>query len=447
MVSVPALARLTRRRVAPRSVVLAAAMALITAGLACVAVRQPAVAAVAVVVPFLPLYLRYLPLVGLALLTSAPLLFSSFQVGPLTLDNWVTLLGIGSALIWAVQQRVLRLPIAAALPLLLAAAIGVSGAIGGVDSIAGVIRYVGLALVPTLVVAGVTRRVVAERIMFGALLVGALSVLTQPVFPIVAAYVDPQTGATRFGGLMGHPNFAAYALGLGILYLIGARRLSGAAWLLVAVFGAAILLTGSVGALGTVALGLAVIVVSRGVGRALGVLMAGAIGLVALGQTLAGRIGALVSGDPNLNSLNWRFEQWRSAIALLGNQLWTGIGWQQIPLRIDSGLEAHSAYVEIYVELGIIGTVLLGFGVVALLIWAGPRLVALVMVGVVLVSSITDPVLVYPSSMATLLTLLACERMRHAETVAERQVAAPPSLQTAPQRLPAAPSAGHLVSS
>ncbi|MGT2425255.1 O-antigen ligase family protein [Amnibacterium kyonggiense] len=410
------------------------ASAAVVIALVVAACIEPPLAAAVLVIPFIPLYLRHLPVAALALLTGAPLLLSSFTVGSLTLDNLVTFVGIASALLWAIQTRRFSLPVLSVFPILIAIAIAISGVYAGVASVPGVVRFVGLAFVPALVLSGAVSRQAAERVIYVGLVIGALSVITQPIDPYVAPYIDPQTGAQRYGGLMGHPNFAAYAIGLGILYLLNKGRLRAWQWSLIGLFAVAILMTSSIGALATVAAAALVILFRRGVLRALAVIAAGLIGVVAVGDTLIGRIDALTGGNQNLNSVNWRFEQWAQAIAISPEQWFTGIGWQQVPNRIPDGLEAHSAYVEIWVELGLLGSILAVIGALVLLNSAWPRLLPMLLMIVVLISSITDPVIVYPSSLATLLTLLACERVgaglagRLKDAVEEQQVSATPAV-------------------
>jgi O-antigen ligase len=386
-----------------------------------VALKQPLALVGLLALPVIPVYLRHLGTVALGLLVASPLLLSSFQVGPLTLDNYGTILGIGTALLWMIQQRRMLPPLMAIFPLTMALAITLTALIVQVDSIAGVIRFIGVAFVPTLILRGGASRRAVTTIFFTVIFIGATSIFVQPLLPtILPPFVDPQTMTSRFGGLMGHPNFAADAMGMATIVLLSAKRIFLRHWLYIAYLGAAMFMTSSLGALGAVALGaLIVLTVRGGIMRLLGIAFAAILGVATVGASLLDRVGAVTGQDQKLNSLDWRYEHWAQALQLPGDKWPIGIGWQQVGALMPDGLEAHSAYVEIWVELGLIGTLIALVGLTTLF-WRNIRfLVPGILLVVVMVASYTDPVLFYPSTITALLTLLALEQLKREPTPGE----------------------------
>jgi hypothetical protein len=347
---------------------------------------------------------------GLVLIVAAPCLFAEIPLGALSLDNYATLAGMLVVGIAAFITRRLPLSALSVFPLAVAAAVGLTGLGTGVDSLDAVIRFVGLALAPWLAVrceGGVrfTRAVV--RLVVLAV---ALSVLVQPWtrFPApVAVAVDGGGDGFRYGGLLGHPNFTAYSLALVALAVIAQRRITRSDAVLLVAVAPALLMTGSVAAIGFAGAA-ALVVLARHPRRLLAAVGLGCLGLAAAGRTLIARLGAFqqtgLSGD---NSATWRESQWLQALRLTRGHEFAGIGWQQTAAKVANGLQAHSAYVETVVELGILGTLVVLAGLVHLLHLARRSGVAIVLLAYVLVTSISDPTVYYPACLTVLLVLLA----------------------------------------
>jgi O-antigen ligase len=178
-------------------------------------------------------------------------------------------------------------------------------------------------------------------------------------------------------------------------------------WLSLAAY--AILSTGSVGALAAFAIAVA-IVVMRHVATVLGAVFVGMLALALFGATLIGRLSELSGSTTADNSLVWRFYQWQAALRLTPDLNLFGIGWQQVQERLPNKLPAHSAYVATYVELGLLGAAasLLGFAVMFASAARARETAALLVF--VLVSSITDPIAFYPSTLTSIVLLLAASK-------------------------------------
>lgn len=381
------------------------------AAAAIAAALQPLVTLVLFGSLFFWLLFRSAALVSAVLLSAGPMLASRFQVGPLTLDNWITIAGSGLGVIALlrssdrqIDRRLLALPVA------LASAVILSSIANGTNSLPALIRFTGLALLPLLVTAAARshpRRAVGA--FLGTVCLGGASVLAQPFIGFPQPYIDPDTLTRRYGGLFGHPNFAACVLSIAIIY--ASRALPRRVALPVSVICAAgIVSTGSLGALGALALGL-LIVHSDRLPRLLAA--GGLVVLAALmsGVALTERLSAINSTGGNINSVSWRLNRWHDALNLAPDPNIWGIGWEQIEFRLSG--PAHSSYVAIYVELGLCGALLVVAGLAAFLRSFGATRLAFGLAAFVLISSVTDPVLFYPSALAAWLfvaSLMAVQR-------------------------------------
>jgi len=355
------------------------------------------------------LTLRYPQPVALLLLLIGPLLTSTFKLGQMSLDNAMVIAGLGLVAVLAVVRRQLPFNRWSTLPLVLAAAIFITGTLNGAPNWEACLRFVSLGAVPWVVSDAPRISRVNFRILLSVMSVGALSVFSQPLIGYPHPYKDTENTGLRYGGLFGHPNFAAYALSLSILYVLS-QKLNAwrVAYLLIA--GGAVLTTGSITA--TLMLVAAVgVLLARNVKRLMVGLLVLGIFVATAGQTLLSRLdfvsqtsaGPAASG----NSGTWRLGQWQRVLRLLEGNETTGIGWGEIPLKVGNNLGAHNAYVQLAVELGWAALVAVLLIVAASLMAALRNRLHLVAWIYVLATSMSDPVLFYPSSMTLLLFLLA----------------------------------------
>lgn len=366
----------------------------------------------------LGLTIRYPQPAALVLLLVGPLLASTFQIGSLTVDNLAVLAGFGMVVMLAIARRELPFTRWSLLPLVLAAAVFITGGINGVPNYEACLRFLSLATVPWVVSHFPGKRDTNGRLFMIVLTLGAVSVLAQPITGYPLPFKDVENTGLRFGGLFGHPNFAAYSLSLAILYAVSMKlNVWRAAFLLCAA--GALMTTGSIMAILILAacLGLAL---AHSFKRLLLAVLAAAFFLALAGQTLLNRLDfaaeTALGAASGANSGAWRLGQWNRALRLLDGHEEAGIGWGEIPLRIGNGLGAHNAYVQLVVELGWAGALAAGLAVVAAVLMSVRRgRTVLLAWSYVLLTSMSDPVLFYPSSMTVLLFILAASGGPHPE--------------------------------
>lgn len=355
--------------------------------------------------------LRFALEVSLVLLISGPVLLSTIPVGSFTLDNLSTAVGIALAC-WASLVR-FRLPSvgASAFPLSLAIAVAITTASLGASDIAGVLRFVGIGLAAWAAFQLEVEKPGYPRIVLSLILtIGALSVIAQPTIGFPTPFIDREgDGGFRFGGLLGHPNFAAYVFAVGALWLLARKRTGARYWVQIGLLVAAMLVTGSRTAF-LLFVGAAVILLVNDLRRAALIAVALLLFAFTIGTTMVTRIEALLtSSGSQANSGTWRVEQWQRALDMRAGYELFGIGWQRIEELTPNGLGAHSGYVQLLVELGLVGAVITSAGlVIAVASTVRSRLSAIVWL-YILGASTTDPVFLYPSVAVVAVVVLALD--------------------------------------
>lgn len=373
------------------------------------AVWEPLVLLIPAGAVFLLLTLRHPQPTALMLLLLGPLLTSTFRLGGVSVDNVMVIVGLGLVAVLASLRRQLPFNRWSALPLLLAAAIFITGNLNGHPNWEACLRFISLAAVPWVVTDAPEKSAVNARILLATMTVGAMSVLSQPLIGYPLPYKDTENTGLRYGGLFGHPNFAAYALSLSILYVLSLKPNK---WRVAYLLGAtgAVLTTGSITATILLFAGVALLLAQNFRRLLLGLVVLGVFIAVA-GQTLLSRLDFVsqTADGPAAasNSGAWRIGQWQRAFRLLEGNEAAGIGWGEIPLRIGNNLGAHNAYVQLAVELGWAAVVAVLLVVFASVLTSMRSRVQLVAWAYVLLASMSDPVLFYPSSITLLLFLLA----------------------------------------
>jgi hypothetical protein len=240
------------------------------------------------------------------------------------------------------------------------------------------------------------------NVLYVTATIGAASLLLQYVHLIhigATEIVDPDSGRLRYGGLMGHPNFAAYEMLAAVVARFSdTRKLRPRHSLMLLLLMAATLLTGSRTALigAAVAVVLAVIITPARFTWLLSVSWL----MPLAGGTVLARFAILAKGSNShgVSDTGWRLDQWRSALALPHAPFYVkGIGYNRTEELLTNGLAVHSGYVQSLVELGLIGV-----GAFAAIVVIAARdarrnkLLWPILVYMLAVTS-TDPGLLYPS--------------------------------------------------
>jgi O-antigen ligase len=358
------------------------------------------------------------------LIVAGPLLLSSFPVGSLTADNVVTLIGLCLAVLAGLVNGSVPLTRWSLFPLCVALAVGLSGLVNDVPAAAAVIRFVALATLPWLAQKLLERGFPLRQAILSVLGFGAVSLLLQPITKYPNPYlVEEGIELIRYGGLFGHPNFASYALALGVIMIAASKRVTKFDLLYVALAVSAMFVAGSLSAL-AVLIVVSFILLFRHLRRAVVGMALGFLLFAVAGTTLTQRLNFLESGaGADTNSLSWRFAQWSEALQFVRGSEWTGIGYQQAILRTNDGLGVHNGFVQTYVELGILGIALLLIGLIATLFSArNPAVVHAAWI-YILVTSITDPVFFYPSTLAVVLVVTAESYFRYQQAAIHQAAA------------------------
>lgn len=342
--------------------------------------------------------------IAILCLLMGPILLSGFRVGELSLDNYVSLFGLvlgGSALIMFNLGKPQRLVIFA--PVSIAISIAVSGFANEIDSVPESTRYVSIAVLATL--ASLPRySTFAMRVLRFAVLIGAASVIAEKLSDY--SHTKSLFEATdRFGGLMGHPNFGAYLISLVALTILTQKDLRFSTMIELVTLLVALLSTGAIAATLTFA-ALAGIILLTKLSLKRWLVAVFALPLVALfGSSLLWRL----SGAENLlqvDSFVWRIQHWNFLLGAAEGHRLFGIGWQQSML-LGSGFAAHSAYIQVIVELGVFGFALIAASWLAFLVMSRGSLALFLPLVFSAIVSITDPALLYPSTLSALVVILA----------------------------------------
>lgn len=349
---------------------------------------------------------------GVLLTISGPILFSQIPVAGMTADNVVTAVGLLFLAVPVIvhwgrfQWNGLATYF---LLLILAILLSVVANFGDAKSIS-LLRYCGL-LFLVLYLSRASREFL--KFSFNTLItcvsIGAVSIFAQPVTNWPAPYPSKEglIGSMRYGGLFGHPNFAAYPLLLcALLVLLAPWMRPKLAFILSSTFTAAALMTGSRTALIVYAVLLLWMAFKlRNLAARYTVFgLVAMVAMVPIASIAVSRVLSLVetggvSGD---NAGGWRVQQWDLAISSWQSEPWFGIGWGHSEDILRSNLGVHNSYLEILVETGVVGATLFAIGVLALIKQALRNSSSIVLVFYVLGTAVFDSVAFYPSVLAIL---------------------------------------------
>ena len=306
----------------------------------------------------------------LALLLIRPSLDRLPSIGPLDPSSMLALLFIVTASAW-LAGRVHR----GYRPSAVTMAFGALGATAVISCLASPVPVLS-AVAASKTLAGALMLAVLEQmlrerperartlvaIVLASAIVPGLTALLQ-LATVGGTLIDPTIGLSRVVGTFVHPNpFATYlsmliVLGLAVLpHLSRAMQPALSAFLLLSVV--ALAGTFSRGGWIATALGVALLI---GMRSKLLLLVSVTVGGVAAWSVPAVRdrfadLGAPppVAGVP-ANSLQWRLEYWADVLPLAQRNPVTGIGFEAVQNTSPSGLPPHNAFVQAYVELGMLG--------------------------------------------------------------------------------------------
>ncbi len=353
---------------------------------------------------------RFPTQVAFVCLLVGPMLLSPWSLGGLTLDNLASAAGAACVVLAALIRGAVPFTRLSAFPLALGIAFTISDLFNGLSFTSDLIRFVSIALIPWLVDRTSLGTTFVRWVTLATAVVGGFSLLLQPVIGFPAPFTDTETAALRYGGLFGHPNFAAYCLGVLVIVLLLQARIGHLELLATGVLTIAMIVTGARTAILILAAMLALFLLRR-FGRLLLGSLAAFILLLLAGGTFLSRLDVLGGESSGGGALTWRSGQWSSALGLLpGNELW-GIGRHQIEQQLGNGLGAHNGYVEILVEAGFLGSAIILAGLIVSLTGIRGGQPALVAWLFVLATSLTDPALIYPSTL-TVLLIVSSQRFR-----------------------------------
>jgi len=339
----------------------------------------------------------------LALMMSAPLLLSPFTVGALTLDNVVTLIALVATLMLAIKHKAIPLTITSLLPLSIFLAVVISGLANNVEFLTQATRFASIAATPWIAAMIPVHSRFAMRLVVTLVALGALTILQQPITQFPSPYtVTEGVSVVRYGGFFGHPNFAAYAIGLVLIATI-ANHSYRRTFLLYALLGTALLMTSSLGAILAILPCLLFILVTSFRTAILSLVMF-FVGGITAGNVIIERVEFVLNDQTGSNSFAWRVTQWRQSLEVSEGRRMLGIGYQQARVLLDNNLGVHSAYVQLFTELGLVGTSIVFIAILTSFLAIKMNRQVLSLWIFVLLTSVTDPVLLYPSSLILLVT-------------------------------------------
>ncbi len=217
----------------------------------------------------------------------------------------------------------------------------------------------------------VLERLITDRAMLKRVLVACFAALIIPfaytLFGLATGQASEEVkgGFIRLTGTFSQSN--DYARFLTFLLLLGvavtpyvSRRVKPFLVGLLAMAGIFLLMTLTLGAIGTAFAGIVVIALIQRRTALLGLLGVAALGALVVVPGLIGRItdsaaSTQVGGGPTGNSLSWRLDYWSSLLAISKSNPITGVGLNATQYFTSSAKQPHNDYLSAYLETGVIG--------------------------------------------------------------------------------------------
>lgn len=359
-----------RRDLPLAAMVATAAGAVVAAGAAGAPFGRPLIVAALAIVTAALACLRFEAFV-LALIVVRPSLDALTPVGgggTGSIATWLGWLFVCTAVTWLLVQSVpVPVPSSRLLVAAWSALAGVAGASALVSSAPGPAFEEAARIAAVALVAAVVHRMVTDVAALGRLLA---ALLLAAVLPVAVALFQAATGdgrlvmdAVRVRGTFLHPNSLAVFLAFVLVTCCAALfHVAGPFRLSLAVLGlgaaAALLATLSRGAWIAALTGLAVVLALRAP-RLLPALVALVVVGLLVSPSLGRRISHVgqerhLSGAPG-DSLVWRVDYWRRAVPLAGRSPVLGLGPGAVERHMEEGKPPHSDPVRVAVELGVAG--------------------------------------------------------------------------------------------
>jgi hypothetical protein len=349
--------------------------------------------------------------VGTLLWLAGPLFGASFLLPLLNADQLMSLLGtvILCAAAWR-DRTPLRVTSITVLSFAMTLSVGVTALANGGIGAVGVVRFGSTAIASLILMSSTAKHsAFLTRALVVVSSLSALIVIAQRFTRWPTPTADIVSSGFRYGGLIGHPNFAAYSLACAALaiFVMAKKRND---YLPLFVLIPAMILTGSMTAMIMFVLAL---IGYAGLRRPKSLIWLGLAGasLLPLAYVLMSRLQFAWSsgGIEGANSSGWRLIQWQRSWALGVSSRGLGIGWGRAAELLPQNLGVHSLYMEVAVELGYLGIACLSIGIVALIIGSRKSAVQFVTCFFALGGSIMDPVLLYPAVMAMIVVAWAAD--------------------------------------
>jgi len=236
----------------------------------------------------------------------------------------------------------------------------------------------------------VLERLITDRAMLKRVLIACFAALLIPLaYTLLGlatgnASTEVKGGFTRLTGTFTQSN--DYARFLTFLLLLGvavvpyvSRRVKPYLWALLTLTGVFLLLTLTLGAIGSAFAGLVLIALIQRRTALLGFLGVAALGALVVVPGLLGRItdstaSSQLGGAPTGNSVSWRLDYWASLLNLNSKNPITGIGLNATQYFTTSAKEPHNDYLSAYIETGVIG-LLMYLGLIAAMLVVTARAV------------------------------------------------------------------------
>jgi hypothetical protein len=239
--------------------------------------------------------------------------------------------------------------------------------------------------------------------------IAVLTIFIDSLFSITQLSLT-ESGGGRWGGIIGHPNYAAY-VGAAVCVVWYSRKrgvLSTSAFFLT---GLATALTLSRTAI--LALCLALLLVSlqkKKMGQAsilsISVILAGLV-QSNYAEPILERFGWIASSGGLLgsNSAGWRALQWAKTIEVITERQLNPVGWKQSGQYLLSGLPPHNSYFQSLLELGVLGLAC-SIGFTAIFILGQAKLKNIGPSAILVLGSVFDAGLLVPSFFISALVVL-----------------------------------------
>ena len=278
------------------------------------------------------------------------------------------------------------------------------------NTINGVIRFMMLLIFYTYVQ---TFDKIQKNSFLYCMVIGFQLALTSQLYSLwtnTDGTKEAATGNVRYGGLMGHPNYAAYLSTFCLLIVFYHREKFGKlAYALLMMDFYIVLNIGARTAFICGVAGLILVLISEkrqattntlNFRKRSPVLIVS--GLILITAIAGSKVGARISEISNSgglngqNSMGWRILQWEVGVNAISSTSFFGNGWQTAGSQLLQGLSAHNMFLQARLELGIPGLLIVTTVLIVILFRCFSTKTAF-LIPLLLISSIMDAGILFPS--------------------------------------------------